>query len=436
MESVFEYPDLKQYTTALYAGQMIYFENFTTNDIFILVKGTIEVYLSERLITVATEPGTVLLDIVKLLDSYNNVGVKSLTATEIIRISVNDIEPLIDKYPDFSKIIAKSLVKKITEPQSIVYDCNTFSDQLPDAIVVVDNSENIFSINEVAESLFGYIKEELEMKPVSKLFSLMSDYRAIIGQITENTSLREQIISVEHPSKGRIYISISITSLIDSKNISFGYILICRDITKAKEINQKYTTSVKALIPLLVLLFMGMIVFAYVLPQAFKGYEVFDARKETFQEQVKQDFSAMVAIANPVLAGNESEANAKLQLEAYFSISLPHHLYYQGLVVLDDKKKVIYTMSLNNSENVPVKIGSSYSEFNLKSKKDSIHSVISSYHVSKMNPQGKRYTELIFPIKYKEELHGWFIFIMNMDNLNKTLKLQENDLKEMHIREN
>lgn len=434
MASVFEHPDLAQFSTELFPGQTVHFENFTTTDIFILIKGSMEVYLSEKLITVATEPGTVLLDIVKLLDNYNSVGIKSLTTTEVMRISADDIQPLIEKHPEFAKIISKSLVTKITEPQSMVYDCNTFSDQLPDAVVVVDHAEVILSINEAAENLFGYIKDELEMQPVSKIFPLVSDYQAIVDQISPDTSLREQIISANHPSKGKIYISISIANLTDRNDNRFGYILICRDITKAKRVDSKYTYSKKALIPLLILILMGAIVFAIVLPQAFKGYEVFDARKDTFQEQISQDLKALLKISNPVLKGTRTVDEALSLISSYFSVVLPHHKNYSGLVILDSKKKVVYMKSLDEKTRVSMAIGSSYGEFQFDTVKDSIHGVISSYHVNKDNPQGERYTEVVFPVHDGNKLQGWFVFIMDMEHLNKVLNLQEEDLKAMKIR--
>lgn len=433
MESLFDHPELAQYSTELYPGQMVHFENFTTNDIFILVEGQLEVYLSERLITTATEPGTVLLDIVKLLDNYNSVAIKSVTTTFVMRISADDAIHLIDAVPDFSKVISKALVRKISEPQCMVYDCNTFSDQMPDAVVVVDNNEHILSINEAAETLFGYTKDEVEMRPVTKLFPVITDYQEIMSKTEGDVQLREQMITANHPTREKFYVSMSVASLADRNSQQFGYVLICRDITQAKELDNRYKTSKKAIVPFLFIVLMGAIVFAYILPQAFKGYQVYDARVETFKEQLVQDVEALTVIANPVLEGKVSGESVLGQIKAYFSVSLPHFKNYDGFVILGPDKRVVYSKALNEKRMPMVTEGTSYGEFDLGHEDHSVHGVITSYHVSTDAPQGERFTEIVFPVQYNGETEGWFIFIMNMNHLDATFNMQLGDLKEMEI---
>lgn len=143
-----------------------------------------------------------------------------------------------------------SFVRDITERKKIEKDQRLLANitaHSADAIISVDNHENITSWNKGAEKIFGYKSEEILGKPYSTLVpkEAMQDLKDIIHEVQEEGFVSD--IEAERVTKDKEKIDVHMTTSVikDEKGNKIGRSIILRDITERKHMEEELIRSTK-----------------------------------------------------------------------------------------------------------------------------------------------------------------------------------------------
>ncbi|MBL4586606.1 MAG: PAS domain S-box protein [Flavobacteriales bacterium] len=111
-----------------------------------------------------------------------------------------------------------------------------------DMIVATDIDFNINEFNKAAELTFGYSKDEVMGRPLSMLFSDASEMEKVLGKITDDGSLANEIINKK--KDGTFFISfLSASVLKNEEGDIVGAMGVSRDITSIKKAEEELKLS-------------------------------------------------------------------------------------------------------------------------------------------------------------------------------------------------
>ena len=111
-----------------------------------------------------------------------------------------------------------------------------------DMIVATNIDFNINEFNSAAEATFGYKREEVMGQPLSMLFSDEQETTKVVGRITEDGSLANEIIN--RKKDGTFFISFLSASLIKNESgETMGAMGVSRDITSLKKAEEELRLS-------------------------------------------------------------------------------------------------------------------------------------------------------------------------------------------------
>ena len=115
LAEVIDDPDLARYHVAFDPGEMLFMENETSQDLYILLSGKLDVLKGNKKISDITGRGTLFGEMSFLLNNRRSATVKTRTGGRLIKISKRAFISVIKKYPHYgiflSKVLAQKLVK-------------------------------------------------------------------------------------------------------------------------------------------------------------------------------------------------------------------------------------------------------------------------------------------------------------------------------------
>jgi hypothetical protein len=117
-------------------------------------------------------------------------------------------------------------------------------------------------------------------------------------------------------------------------------------------------------------------------------------------------------LANPFETGNRSKTNQLMK--DFLDIQKPDNVPYNGLVLLDNNKKVFDAYS---STNISPTIESSYKGIDFEDGKNSTHSVLTLYRADKDHPMGQKSIEIAYEMNKNNRRIGWLIFQLDLHRL-------------------
>jgi len=233
-------PDLARYRTIYTAGQVIFLEGDGSQDLYILVAGQIEIYKGDKKIREIHTVGSVFGEVSFFLGDKRTASVKAKNSVEVIRIPKEEINDFLQDHPDAAKEITKRLARSLDEATRIVHGLKEFCDQLPDAVIITDSSGKMLAWNSTAENLYGKDWHQMSQGHVDEIYEDPQSYRDFIEEVQTQYSVREKIFQINHPQKGRRFISTSTTVLYDGHHNYQGVLSLGRDVTSVKNLEKKY----------------------------------------------------------------------------------------------------------------------------------------------------------------------------------------------------
>ncbi len=425
LEKINQSPFLKKHLETYAPRQPLFLEGDESQDVYMLISGTLEVLKGSKKITDITEQGAIVGEMALIMGGKRTASIRCNNEVQILKIPKEDVDEFIEEFPDFSKRIARILADRLDEATSMVYGLKEISDQFPDSVIMTDEKGRITSWNKVAEQLYGLSGSEFKDRPAEEIFADPRNFAEFLDGVRKNLYAQDYIIRVEHPEKGDIQVSLSARSLVDGHNNFQGVILVGRDVTEQRRVADLHKATRKFYLPLLVLVI--MLVGAMIFQENFTaGKQILDKRKQAFQALVNKDYNNLSEKLVPLFKVKDWPAAGRV-LADYFANPKPHHDNYVGLTLLDASKFVVWPYKLKQKTVFPVTMGASYSDLDFTKAKKSRHHVLTLYNVDKDNPTGFKSQELAFPIGSKPVL-GWLLFRLDMEAVQLNYGLGEEDL--------
>lgn len=434
LEKTLKDPKLKSFSKEYEAGSHIFVEGETSQDLYMLVSGKLDVLKGDKKITDISTPGSLFGEMSFLLGEKRTATIKSASKVKTICIPKDQISLFLIEFPDVSREITKLLAQRLDETSQILYGLKEFSDQLPDAVILADSKNKILTCNKAAEELYGKECSMMRNIPVEDMYDEPLQYKGYIDEVRSKKTVREKTLRIQHPEKGTRYISTSTTLLYDGRHEFQGTLSLGRDVTAVENLKLKYKRSQYWLLPFLILFAVMISAIFYGYPYFTKGYHEKSDKKLDLRNLMAKDYFLMKSLLlDPFLKQDKNKTSSIMK--EFFNTQLNETMPYLGIILLNKEKKVFNAYMINPDVDVSKIIGSSYSGIEFNQIKDSSQCLLSLYRVTKTNPMGKNFIEIAFELYSENEVVGWIIFQMNMDFIKKAYNVNEADLRDFKFKD-
>jgi CRP/FNR family cyclic AMP-dependent transcriptional regulator len=434
MESIINNPEMNRYHRSYEPGHIIFWEGDDTSELHILISGELNVLKGDKVIAHMDVPGTIFGEMSFLLGGKRTASVKTLSKTEVLAIPQKDLANLRKQYPDISEEITRLLAERLDHASQVVYGLRQFCDQLPDAVMLTDQEGRIISMNRAANNLYGHDFSQLHGQRLENIYEDPQSLLAYEDAAQAGKEVREKVLAINHPQKGRRWVSLSMNSLYDARNNFKGLLALGRDVTSSRNTKKRFQRTLLLVVPAM-LLFGGYITLQAldISPWGPKSIQV-EAQKHELETRLAKDFFMLKAqlldYYDPI---DQTATHAKLK--KFIAMQDKKTVPYRAIILLDPDKRVFDAVTVKGNTDATNMIGSTYARLNFEGRSDSLHKVLSVYRREVGQPYSYRVLEIAFEVKRKGEILGWIVFQMDMDLLKRKKQLDEESLKNFKFQE-
>jgi PAS domain S-box-containing protein len=435
LNKIINNPDLEKYMITFESDQIIFLEGDDSQDLYILVSGKLDILKGNKKLADITEPGNLFGEMSFLLGSKRTATAKTREKVKALRIPKEEISEFLEKFPEVTEDVTRLLARRLDETNQILYGLKEFCDQLPDAVILTDRDGKILTWNSIAEKIYGRNWEDMHRKSAKEIYEEPQDYMSYLEEVQSRYSVREKIFKIRHPERGIRFISTSTTVLFDGHHNFQGLLSLGRDVTRFKEMENRYRAVRKWIIPsFIILCFLAASVF-FTLPY-LKGDSslIRDTIKLELRNQLGKDYLLLRSLLGNQFASRDRLKTSQL-MKDFFDIQENEESPYLGLVLLDERLVVFDAYSIKaGATGSSQMIGNSYSGIDFSGDETSLHRVLTLYRTDKDHPMGRKGIEVAFEMSDDDELTGWLIFQMDPELLNDIYGINEEDLKKFRFR--
>ena len=422
---------LDKYVITVDAGHPIMVEGDDSQDLFILISGELDILKGNKKIYAMAEKGAIFGEMSFLLGTKRSATVKAKKNVKAIRIPKEEITDFLRDFPDVAGEIAKLLAKRLGEASQVIHGLKEFSDQLPDAVLLIDKDDQIISWNKAAKKLYGRDWDQTMERSVGDLYEEPEAYKDFVDEVKKRYSVQEKILKINHPEKGSRFVSTSTTLLYDGHHNFKGVLSLGRDVTAVHILERRYRRIRNWLVPSFILLAVVTATALFGFPRLSNRSWTMDASIQELRNLLAKDYVLLKSLLSNHFAAGDAPQTGKLMKE-FFDIQDAASMPYTGLVLLDKDKKVFsaYSRISHHPENM---VGSNYAGIAFRGPENSIHKVLSLYRATEDHPMGSKGVEMAFELQWGNQLLGWLVFQMDVDKLTNTYKLDEESLQRFHF---
>jgi PAS domain S-box-containing protein len=431
LEEITKNPDLAKYMTTYKEGEILFLEGDDSQDLYILVSGSLDILKGNKKINEVTEKGALFGEISFLLGGKRTASAKATDQVRTIRVPKERITSFLSEFPEVGNRITKLLAYRLNETSQMLFGLKEFCDQLPDAVVLTDREGRILTWNSAAGRLYGRDWNQMHDRHMEEIYEEPQAYKSFLEEVQSRYSVREKILKIKHPERGTLYISTSTTILYDGHHNFQGVLSLGRDVTSIQQLERSYRRLRNWLIPSLILLgLLGGSLF-FVSPYISKGIENVDAKKHEIRNLFAKDYLLLKSLLLEAVAiGDRTRSNPVLA--EFFKVIDPQETFYSGIVLLDKEKRVFDSFSARGDSENGAMVGSSYAGIDFQGS-DPMRLLVL-YRADKEHPMGHRSIELAFEMEKESQILGWLVFQVNMEVLEKKYSVTEEDLRRFQIR--
>ncbi len=425
-------PDFSRYKISYPRGQTLFLEGDETQDLYVLISGELGVIKGDKLLATLVEPGTIFGEMSVLLGNKRTATVRALTEAQVFCIPADRVKEFLLKYPEAAQTITKLLAKRLDQTSQILYGLREFVDKLPDAVLLLDRSGKIVSMNPAARDLYGLASERYDCG-VDQICPEPEVFKELILAAQQGRPVREEILEIKHPHKGIRYISASMTVLYDANHRFQGVLSLGRDVTSVKRMERRLKRFFLYLAPLFVMLAALAAVTIYGFPYFIKGRQNLNLQHQEFKTSLAKDFFLLKKLLmDPLLAGDRRRTSRLMK--EFLRLQDPKTSPYSGLLLLDADKVVFDAYSLVLGDEAKRWIGTTYGRLHFMGDPDSLHKVLVVYRRSKKHRGGEKGLEVAFEMQKGRRLVGWLVFQLDPDKLAKMYGLDQEGLLDLRFR--
>jgi len=431
-KKIIDSPDLTKYHTTYEKGQVVFFEGDDSEDLYFLISGQLDIFRGKTKIGEITETGAFFGEMSFLLGGKRTATVKAFNDVRTIRIPKDKVSTFLQEFPEFSQEICGLLARRLDETSQVLYGLKTFSDQVPDAVILTDREGKIISWNTCAEDLYGRDWSQVQNRAVEEIYEEPQLYRDFIDEVQSRNAVRERVLKVRHPEKGLRYISTSTTLLYDGHHHFQGVLSLGRDVTTVKKLEKRYRLIRNRLLPAVFLL--GILVASVFFGVSYSSKEkpFIEVEKQTLRNQLAKDYILLKSLlADPFAA--EDRAKTSQLMGEFFRIQDPSTMPYIGLVLLNKDKTVFDVFSAKGENDRAGILDETYTGVSFQGEEDSLHKVLTFYRADEDHPMGKKAIEIAFEWSKNDESSGWLVFQMDVDSLETHYDIDDEGLRQFRF---
>jgi hypothetical protein len=134
-------------------------------------------------------------------------------------------------------------------------------------------------------------------------------------------------------------------------------------------------------------------------------------------------------LVEPLKAGDR--AKTKQIIKGFLDVQKDVSIPYNGLVLLDENKKVFEAYAVLPGFDAEKMVNSSYSGIPFDQSENRPYSVLTLYRATKQDPMGSKATEMAFEMKKDGVFLGWLVFQVDLEKLKEKYNVNEDDLKHL-----
>ncbi len=424
-------PEFSRYKVSYSRGQTLFLEGDQSQDLYVLISGEVGVIKGDKLLATLVDPGTLFGEMSVLLGNKRTATVRALSDVEVYCIPAERVKDFLLKYPEAAQTITKLLAQRLDETSQILYGLREFVDKLPDAVLLLDRSGKIVTMNPAARDLYGLASERYECG-VDQLCQEPEVFKDLILAAQQGRPVREEILEIKHPQKGVRYISTSMTVLYDANHNFQGVLSLGRDVTSVKRMERRLKRFFLYLAPLFLMLAALAAVTIYGFPYFLKGRQNLNIQHQEFRTILAKDFFLLKKLLmEPLLAQDRKRASRLMK--DFLKLQDPKTSPYTGLLLLDADKVVFDAYSLILGDEAKRWIGTTYGRLHFMGDPDSLHKVLVVYRRSKKYQGGEKGLEVAFEMQKGRQLVGWLVFQLDPDKLARMYGLDQEGLLDLHF---
>lgn len=430
LEDIIQNPDLDEFKTTFNAGETVILEGDASEDLYILVSGELDVLKGKRRISTIAGTGSFFGEMSFLLGAKRTATIKAKDDVTAIRIPKDKVRTFLGNFPDVGMEISKVLARRLDETSQMFYGFKEFCDQMPDAVVFTDKEGKIRSCNAAAEILYGQDWQKMNNKPIGELYEDPEAFNKLLSEVKKGVPIREKILSIEHPDRGRRFVSISTTMLHDGHHNFQGLLSLGRDVTAVQSLERKYQRSRRWFLPglgMIVLLF-AIVLFGY--PSVSKRYPTVGVKGQELRDQLIKDYVLLKSLLSESMKAGDREETSRLLRQA-LKFEHASTIPYSGIVLLNPDKKVFDAYSPKLGPETMKLVGATYAGIEFQGDDSSSYRVLSLYRADPDHPMGTRGVEVAFKMIEDDQLLGWMVFQMDTDLLRDVYGMDEEGLKSL-----
>ncbi len=432
MEKLINNPRMRKYARRFERGQALFWEGEESRELFILVSGELNVLKGDKVIAHMDQPGTIFGEMSFLLGGKRTATVRALSQVEVLVIPQEDIEELGREYPDMAQEITKLLAERLDQTSQVVYGLREFCDQLPDAVVLTDPEGKVLSLNRAARELYGRDYAQLRDMSLADIYEEPQAFRDLQAAVQKGQEVREKVLAIEHPRKGRRWLSLSMNALVDTRQKFQGVMILGRDVTTTRKLKRRLRLTMRFLVPALVVLGLYFAGTLLGMPYFLQGYEQAEVPRHELRNQLAKDFFLLHSMLDKHFAPPDRAATHPL-LQKFVAIQEKKAIPYSALILLDKDKRVFDALVVKGGADADSMLGNTYARLHFQGRPDSVHKVLTGYRKDASHPSSYRVVELAFAVGDRDQPRGWIVFQMDMDMLRQVYKLDEEALKKFRF---
>ena len=433
LDQIINNPELDAYAIKIMAGQTIFLEGDDSQDLYILISGSVDILKGNTKIAQTSQPGSIFGEMSFLLGGKRTASVKVKADARVLRIPQEEAGIFLKRFPAVAAEISRELAGRLEKTSTIMFGLREFTDQLPDAVIHMDREGKILTWNRAAEKVYGREGSRINDKDISDIFEDKEEFRSFFDKAKEGMAIKEKVFKTRHPEKGIRYISTSTTILYDGHHNFQGVLATGRDVTEIKKLERRYKWAKRWLVPVFCLLLILTAAVFYGFPYFSKGYETVDVAKRDLRGLIARDYLLLHSLLLEPFAARDRQKTTKIMKE-FFDIQESRKRLVTGLVLLDTDRRVFNAFSPLEGCDSDDLVGHSYLGIPFRGEKDSPHRVITLYRAGKGRPMGERCIEVAFELVRNGDLIGWLILQMNVGLLEDEYGINEKALRKFEFK--
>ncbi len=424
MKELLDQPELNKFATTFSAGHVLFRENEDSQDLYILISGKLDVFKGNKNISELTEPGSLCGEMSFLLRSKRTATVVARHDSKVICIPSDKIKDFLHEFPILAREITSILATRLNETTNVMHGLKAFCDQLPDAVIMTDTGHKILAWNTAAEKLYGRPWRQMRNKKLDEIYDNQATFKQFLDDMSSQKTVKEKILKINHPSESWKFVSTNTTVLYDTNEEIQGYLLLGRDVTETKKIEEKHKRTRNwylLIIAVFAVLLAGQIWSKYI-PSQEPPQESATHKIHPFDMRISRDYLGLsFVLSRPFQEGDVAETTRLI--EEYFTEHDPGKDGIIGLLLLDKDKTIVNFFSSRDDQQPLSTIGNSYSGVKFDTENNLNHKGPIIFIVSSDEKTQSDMVELAYKMYKTDEFLGWLVFQLDLKTLANKYEL-------------